>query len=166
MSSNGTVFSTALAMVILSVALVKGVIAQVPIRTGPSAPAANGRKPRQEPCWQVAGISKSAMQQRRAVTQQARREVEAVCANSSLSAQQRREQIQQIHERERQQAEALISPAQQDAMRSCQQGRNPGHGGGHVGGHEGPCGEMAVRHKANPQHEEDEMAPDESEKPN
>jgi hypothetical protein len=101
------------------------------------------------------------------ITQQARQEVEAVCANSSLSVQQKRQQIQQIRQRERQEIEALITPAQQEAIRSCQEGRNGGHGGGHVGGgHGGPCGEMSLGHKPNPQHGEDETPPSEAAKPN
>jgi hypothetical protein len=81
-----------------------------------------------------------------AVRNQARQEVEAVCANSSLSMQQKRLQIQQIYQQERQQIDAVITLAQQAALRSCREQRNGGHsGGGHVGG--GPCGEMSVGHK-------------------
>lgn len=106
---------------------------------------ATARPLRPEPCWQVAGVTKSALQERRAIAQQARQEIAKVCANSSLSPGQKRHEIQQIHQRERQQIEAVITPAQQEAMRSCQQQRNPGHsGGGHVaGGHgSGPCGQV------------------------
>jgi hypothetical protein len=100
--------------------------------------------PKREPCWEVAGISKAAMEQRQALQRQARQEVESVCANGSLTMLQKREQIRQIHERERQQAEALITPQQQEALHACQQERGGGHGGGgHLGGgHGGPCGEM------------------------
>ncbi|MGD0793270.1 MAG: hypothetical protein ABR920_15995 [Terriglobales bacterium] len=106
------------------------------------------------------------MQQRRAIAQQARQQVEAVCANSSLSMQQKRQQIQQIHRRERQEIDAIITPAHQAAMRSCQEQRNLGHSGGHGGGgHGGPCGEMPVGHKPHPQ-EEDETPPNQKAKPN
>ena len=167
MSRSKTVLSTLLAGIILSAALADNAPAQVPIRPRPPAPGTTTH-PRLEPCWEVAGVSKSAIQQRRMITQQARQQVEAVCANSSLSIQQKRQQIQQIHQRERQEVEALITPAQQEAIRSCQQGRNGGHGGGgHVGGgHGGPCGEMSLGHKPNPQHGEDETPPKESAKPN
>jgi Spy/CpxP family protein refolding chaperone len=167
MSWSTTVLSGLLAGIILSAALANNATAQVPIRTGPHTASGPSAKPaRVEPCWEVAGVSKSAMQQRRAITQQARQEVEAVCANSSLSMQQQRQQIQQIHQRERQQIDGIITPAQQEAMRSCQQERNAGRGGGHVGGgHGGPCGEMSVGHKPNPQQEE-ETPPNEAPKPN
>jgi hypothetical protein len=168
MSWNKTVLSTLLAGIILSAALVENATAQVPIRTRPSTGPGTTKRPQVEPCWEVAGVSKAAIQQRRMTTQQARQQVEAVCANSSLSMQQKRQQIQQIHQRERQEIDALITPAQQEAMRSCQEGRSGGHsGGGHVGGgHGGPCGEMSLGHKPNPQHGEDETPPTETPKPN
>ena len=166
MSWNKTVLSALLAGIILSAALAENATAQVPIRTRPSTAPGTTTRPRLEPCWEVAGVSKSAIQQRRAIAQQARQQVEAVCANSSLSMQQKRQQIQQIHQRERQEIDAIITPAQQEAMRSCQEQRNGGHGGGHVGGgHGGPCGEMSVGHKPHPM-EEDETPPNETAKPN
>ena len=165
MSRNKTVLAL-LAGIILSAALSENVVAQVPIRTGPPAASRPTPRPRVEPCWAVAGVSKSVIQQRRVVAQQARQEVEAVCANSSLSIPQKRQQIQQIRQRERQEIDAIITPAQQADMRSCQEQRNGGHGGGHVGGgHGGPCGEMSVGHKPHPM-EEDETPPNETAKPN
>jgi Spy/CpxP family protein refolding chaperone len=152
MSWNKTVLQALLAMIILSAALADNATAQVPIRPRPSTAPGTTKHPRLEPCWEVAGVAKSAIQQRRMITQQARQQVEAVCANSSLSIQQKRLQIQHIHQRERQEIEAIITPAQQAAMRSCQEGRNGGHGsGGHVGGgHGGPCGGMSVPHSSVP----------------
>ena len=167
MSWNKTVLSALLAGIILS-ALPENATAQVPIRTRPPTAPGTTKRPRLEPCWEVAGVSKSAIQQRRMITQQTRQQVEAVCANSSLSIQQKRQQIQQIRRRERQEIEALITPAQQEAVRSCQEGRNGGHsGGGHGGGgHGGPCSEMSLGHKSNPQHREDETPSNETAKPN
>ncbi len=104
-------------------------------------PTTRGTTPanRREPCWQVAGVSKSAMEQRRIIGQQTRQEVEAVCANASLSPAQKQERIRAIHQQERQQMEALISPQQREAMRACQQQRGGGAhlGGGHLGGGHG-----------------------------
>lgn len=167
MSWNKTALAAVLAGIMLSAAIAQNVTAQVPVRRPASGTGPIARPPRQEPCWQVAGVSKSVIQQRRVITQQTRHEVEAVCANASLSKQQKRQQIQQIHQRERQEVDGLISPAQQEAMRSCQEQRHGGgHGGGHLGGgHGGPCGEISAGHKAHPM-EEDEMPPDETAKPN
>jgi len=167
MSWSKTVLSGLLAGIMLSAALAGNATAQVPIRPVPPTASGPTAKPaRVEPCWEIAGVSKAAMQQRRATTQQARQQVEAVCANSALSMQQKRQQIQQIRQRERQQIDGIITPAQQEAMRSCQEERNAGRSGGRVGGgHVGPCGEMSVGHKPNPQQEE-ETPPNEAPKPN
>jgi len=113
----------------------------------PLPPGTVARSPRQQPCWEVAGISKSAMEQRHAVQQKARSEVEAVCADTSLTPQQRQQKIREIHQQSRQELDSLISPQQMQELKSCQMSRN--HGGGHpagahphVGGGGGPCGEM------------------------
>lgn len=168
MSSHRMALLTTLTIVLLSTALAENAFAQVPVRTGPSTATGTTTRPRQEPCWQVAGISKSAMQQRREITQQTRQAVEAVCADSSLSAQQKREQIKQIRQREREQVEAIITPEQQEALRSCQRERSTaqsGVNGGHHAGAGGPCGEMPTGSKPDAQHNEDEAPPDETPQP-
>jgi hypothetical protein len=97
---------------------------------------------RKEPCWQVAGVSRSLIQQRQALQRQARQEIEAVCSTASLSITQKRERIHQIRQQERAQVDGLISPQQQEAIRACQESRGHGGGGGGriSGGHAGPCG--------------------------
>jgi hypothetical protein len=100
--------------------------------------------PKQEPCWQVAGISKSAMDQRKSILQNAHSQVEAVCANSSLTAQQRSEQIRQIHQQSKQQIDALIPASQMESLHSCQASRASAHPSAphHAGSSSGPCGEL------------------------
>jgi hypothetical protein len=146
--------SALLAGMFITSALAQTVTPLPPIRGGspPSSrgPGSTGNSqtathPKREPCWEVAGISKAAMEQRHALGRHAKQEVEAVCANSSLTLQQKHEEIRAIHEREKQQANALVTPQQEEAMKACQASR--GHGGGHGGfgggGHGmGPCGEM------------------------
>jgi hypothetical protein len=131
-------------------------LAQVPMpvprigRTPLPETARHPKAPRQVPCWQEAGVTKATMEERRSIEQRSRAEIQAVCANSSLSPEQRREQIRSIHERTRQQVNALISPQQREAIKSCQEARASHTGGGglhHVGvggGGErrGPCGEL------------------------
>lgn len=112
--------------------------------------ARHPKAPRQEPCWQEAGVTKATMEERRSIEQSSRAEIQSVCDNSSLSPQQRREQIRSIHQRTSQQVNALISPQQREEIKSCQQARASHSGGGglhHVavgGGGErrGPCGEL------------------------
>ena len=168
MSWNRAVLLALLAGTVLSVALAENATAQTPTQTDPSTAPGTTKHPRGEPCWAVAGVSKSAVQQRRTIQQQARQEVAAVCSNSAFSIQQKRQEIRQIHQRERQQIDGIITPAQQESIRSCQEQRSGGHGGGaHAGGGGGgPCGEVSVGHKPTPQHEEDETPPNETARPN
>ena len=74
------------------------------------------RRPRQEPCWQVAGISKAAMEKHKSLEQSAHSQVQAVCADPSLTPQQKREKIREIHEQTHQQAESLFTPQQHQAL--------------------------------------------------
>jgi hypothetical protein len=102
---------------------------------------------RVQPCWQVAGISKTAMQERAAIANQTRSQIAAVCADTSLTPQQRREQIQQIHSQAKQKEEGLVSSSQQEALQACQKqraGAHPPAAGLHHGGNPGPCGEFAA----------------------
>jgi hypothetical protein len=165
MSWNRTARTWRLCVIMVG-ALAFNCAAQVPVRKPVTGSGTMAKPPRQEPCWQVAGVPKSAIEQRRAINQQARQEIEAVCANSSLSMQQKRQEIRQIHERERQEIEAIITPSQQEAMRACQQERNHGGRGGHGGGGggRGPCGEILEGPKAHP--EKDEAPLNEAAKPN
>lgn len=149
MSWQKCVFPVLLAGIVLSSALAQNPVPLPPLPApggGTTHPPQKGTThPRREPCWEVAGISKTAMEQRHALARQARQEIESVCASPSLSIQQKRERIREIRLQEKQRADALITPQQQEAMRACQQARGGGHGGGgHVGGGHGagPCGEM------------------------
>jgi hypothetical protein len=120
-----------------------------PYNSATSIPGGNVRtrrapRVRLEPCWHVAGVSQSALQQRRALQQQARAEIQSVCADSSLTAQRKRAEIQQIHQQTHQQVQALITPAQQEALRACNQSRGHHSGGGLHRGSSGvsPCGDL------------------------
>lgn len=117
----------------------------------PGAPASTNstgaRRTGQKPCWQQVGVSQSAEQRRRQIEQGTRSQVEAVCADSSLTPQQKQEKIRELHANARREVEGLMSPQQQEAMKSCREQRGEGGGvghGGHGGGGEGPCGEMPM----------------------
>jgi hypothetical protein len=151
MSQHACCFRTKFALTVVGlflVVLANMVWAQTaPVRVPNPTPGHPAATPKQEPCWQVAGISKSAMDERRSIEQGVRSQVEAVCADSSLTAQQRAEKIREIHQQAKQQIDALITPQQMEELRSCQQSRS--HGGGthpsapHAGGAgHGPCGEL------------------------
>jgi hypothetical protein len=149
MSSCRLIFPVLLAGILALTALAQSVPSPLP-PVGENPPSTEKHRstkhPRKEPCWQVAGISKAAMEQRHALANQVRQEVEAVCANSSLTLRQKHEQIRALHEREKQQANALVTPPQEQALKACQESRGKGGhdfgggGGGRRGA--GPCGEM------------------------
>jgi hypothetical protein len=95
-----------------------------------------------QPCWQQAGVSQSAMQQRKQIEENTHSQIEAVCSDSSLTPQQKQQKIQQLHQEAQKQAGGLITPQQEAAIKSCREsrGEGPHMGGAHSGG---PCGETA-----------------------
>jgi Spy/CpxP family protein refolding chaperone len=123
-----------------------------PTSASPTGTTSTGRG-RQQPCWQQAGISQQAQQQRKQIEQSTRSEVESVCQDSSLSQQQKQQKIKQIHQQTRQQMEGLMTPQQRQAMDTChkqREGAQAGQGGrgmkGAGGGGKGqnPCGSMSA----------------------
>ena len=101
-------------------------------------------QPRQQPCYEVAGVSKAAIDRRASVTRSANVQVEAVCANAALTPQQRALEIRQIRQQERAEINTIITPQQQEAMRACNQARHPINPSivPHSGPARGPCGEL------------------------
>jgi hypothetical protein len=102
---------------------------------------------RREPCWKVAGIAPSVLQQRRSLEQNAKSQIAAVCADSSLSAQQRAAQIKAIHQQTEQALQALLTPQQEEALKACRAAREGGKENPHPEPPKtqatGPCGEPA-----------------------
>ena len=127
---------------------------------GQSTPGTANRG-RQQPCWQVAGVSQQALQQHRQIEESTRSQVEAVCSNNSLSAQQKQQQIRQLRENAKKQMESLVTPQQEESLRSCRESRGEKHsggtrragGGGVSGGGEGPCGELPGGNGSKPANE-------------
>ena len=117
--------------------------------TPSSRPMPTTRPGHHEPCWKQAGVSQSAIEQRRQIEETTRSQVESVCSDSSLTPQQKHEKIRQLHQEARQQTEHLITPQQEQALQSCRAKHGEvAHGGGmHTGGGVGPCGEMASARK-------------------
>ena len=98
---------------------------------------------RGEPCWQQAGIERSVVEQARSIGSEARSQIEGVCSNSSLTPQQKRQQVQEIHKQATLKREALVTVDQRKAFMACQQARSGNHavGGGTHEGLGGGCGE-------------------------
>ena len=106
-----------------------------------SSPAPGGQAYRSQPCWQQAGISRSVLPQIRQIHQSTHSQVESVCSNSSLTPQQKQQEIQQLHQQAQQQIETLVSSQQFQTLRSCQE-QHGRMGGMHRGG--SPCGNRSA----------------------
>lgn len=99
-----------------------------------------GMRGRREPCWQQAGIARDTIEKRRSIEQSAHSQVEAVCSDSSLTQQQKHQKIREIHAQTQQQLQGLITPQQEETLKSCQAARSGGNVP-HPGSGKGPCGE-------------------------
>ena len=115
---------------------------QAQVRGGhPAGTTQGATRSGNEPCWKVAGISQSALQQRRNLEESARSQIASVCADASLTPKQKAEEIKAIHERTRQAILALISPQQEEALKACRESRGREEAP-HVAHGMGPCGEL------------------------
>src|SRR5271156_2377627 len=96
----------------------------------PSAQPGPGRRGNMTPCWQQAGIEKSVMEQRWSIERDTRSQIEAVCSNSSLTPQQKHQQVKDLRLQARQKMDGLVTPEQEKSLTSCQQQRGFSHPGG------------------------------------
>jgi Spy/CpxP family protein refolding chaperone len=114
------------------------------VAQNPAPPSPTTTPTRQEPCWRQAGISQSAMQQRHEIERDTHSQVAAVCENSSLTPQQKQQQVKEIHNQAQGKMNALITPEQQSTLHACQQQRsgNRTPNEGHRPGVVGPCGNL------------------------
>ena len=99
---------------------------------------------KQEPCWQQVGISKDVIDQRDVIQQDTHSQVQSVCADTSLTPQQKNQKIREIHQEAKQKMSGLISEEQQQQLEACRKGRAENSpvaaGVKHPGA--GPCGAM------------------------
>jgi Spy/CpxP family protein refolding chaperone len=109
--------------------------------TSGAPPYSQPNRVRQEPCWRQAGISSAVFEQRQAIERDAHSQVSSVCADTSLTPQQKLARVREIREQAQQKTGELITPDQEKALTACRQQRNANHAGG--GMHEGgnPCGQ-------------------------
>ncbi len=127
------------------------------VHNKPTAPVARMQAAHVKPCWEVAGISKSAIAERRRIEQETRSQVQSVCNDSSLNEQQKHEKIRELRQQSQQQNEGLISPQEQEALKAWQKERAAARGGSAGHGAEGihhggaPCGEMTAPKPAEPE---------------
>ena len=95
---------------------------------GPQA----GRRGGEPPCFKQAGVSEGTWQKIRDIHKTTHQQVVGICENSSLSAQQKRDQVRQAFQQTERQVQGLLTPQQQDALKQCRQeprGDRKGMGG-------------------------------------
>ncbi len=94
------------------------------------------------------------MDQREAIARDTRSQVTAVCADSSLTPQQKKQKIHEIRQGAKEKSEALLSQQQQEDLQACQKERaasRPSSPVAQHGGHgAGPCGELTPQAGSNP----------------
>lgn len=101
-----------------------------------------GRRGNAMPCWQEAGLDKSVLQKHAAIEREARSQVASVCANSSLTPQQKRQQVHEIRVQAKQKTETLATPEQRQAFFACRQARGQ-KGLGESNGPMVGCGDLS-----------------------
>jgi Spy/CpxP family protein refolding chaperone len=132
---------------ILRLALTNLLLSAVALSAQSSAPP-SGNPPstaRPGPCWRQAGISKSVMEQHQALEREGHSQIAGVCGNSSLTAEQKQQQVRDIRQQTQQKVDALLTPEQLTTLHACQQQRRGNNNGGE--GHRagaGPCGNFAA----------------------
>ena len=111
---------------------------------GPQAGPRGG----EPPCFKQAGVSEDTWQKIRDIHKTNHQQVVSICENSSLSAQQKRDQVRQAFQQTEQQVHGLLTPQQQDALKQCRQerrGDRKGMGGGMRGMHRRGGGDPCAR---------------------
>jgi hypothetical protein len=125
------------------------------VQRKPAPKVVRPKAPQPEPCWKVAGISPEAMARRRSIEQETHERVRQICADSSLSDQQKREQIRAVRQAANQEILGLTTQEQRAALKQCNQERAEEHAAAHPPTHlprpaspnprprpAGPCGDM------------------------
>ena len=87
--------------------------------SGNSTPPPPPRRGGMSPCLRVAGVSMSEFDQLRSIAQDARTQVKDVCTNTSLTPQQKQQQIEGIHQQSHEKMTALVSPDQRRSFMAC-----------------------------------------------
>jgi hypothetical protein len=118
--------STSLRLAGLLLAGISTFAQDAPPRTShPGAPPVRRVPPPLEktPCWQKAGVSQDVMDKATGIRDNTRTQVSTVCADESLTHEQKLDQIAGLRKAAHEQIDALIPKEQQEVMRSCQVAR-------------------------------------------
>ena len=136
-------------------------------QSSPQAPAAPSQQPvssgprrqgsqRQAPCWRLAGIAPALVNQRWHIEDNAKGKINAVCTDPALTAEKKREKIQEINEQTEQEIAKIIPAKQLEAFKTCQGERDQETAerqGAKVQQALGPCGGVIPEQPADPSHQ-------------
>jgi hypothetical protein len=115
-----------------------------PAQPQPAPPRAGTRRPaRQSPCWRIAGISPSMVNQRWQIEADAKAKIGAVCSNDSLDPKQKADKLRQIDEQTTREIAKIIPAKQLGEFKTCQAERDrekAQRAGGTPHREIGPCG--------------------------
>ena len=134
-----------LIVILLTPAMLLAQEQSAPPSEAPAPGAQAGRRGGEPPCFKQAGVSDETWHKIMDIHKTTHQQVVSICENSSLSGQQKREQVRQAFQQTEQQVHGLLTPQQQDAVKQCRQerrGDRKGMGGGMRGMHRGggdPC---------------------------
>lgn len=126
-----------------------------PQATSESASPRRANAQRQTPCWRVAGIAPQLVNQRWHIEHNAEGKISAVCTEPTLSAEKRREKIQEINLQAEQEIAKIIPAKQLEAFKACQAQRDqekPKRQAATAENKLGPCGGVIPEQSDAPQH--------------
>ena len=103
------------------------------------------RRGQEAPCFKQAGVSDETWQKIREIHKANHQNMVGICENSSLSAQQKRDQIRQAFRETQKQVHDLLTPQQQDAVKQCRKEHRKNMGGGMGGRRGGRNGDPCAR---------------------
>jgi hypothetical protein len=123
-----------------------------PVPLGPRRASAE----RQTPCWRLAGIAPELMNRRWHIEDHAKGKISAVCTDPAMTAEKRREKIQEINAETEQELAKIIPAKQLEAFKACQAERDQENAKrpGAKGQKElGPCGGVIPPEPGAPSHQ-------------
>lgn len=132
---------------------------QAPAKTAPPEPTppasrrASAR--RQTSCWRVVGVAPAAVNQRWHIQDNAKGKITAVCDDGSLTAEKKRERIQEINEQTEQEIAKIIPAKQLQAVKECEAERDQESAKQHGAKAQkelGPCGGVIPAQPEAPKH--------------
>lgn len=134
--------------------------AQTPAQTAP--PESSPTRPRRAssqrpaPCWRVAGIAPELVNKRWHIEDNAKGKISTVCTDPALTAEKKREKIQEINDQTEQEVAKIIPAKQLEAFKSCQTEREQEkakRNGTKMEKELGPCGGIIPSQPGTPSHQ-------------